>query len=269
MNNFLNKSKRFTLIAGPCVVESESICHLIAKNMLQVCDEFKINYIFKASFVKANRTKYNSFRGLDEVEALEILKSVNKEFNILTLTDIHEISHIELVSKYVDIIQIPAFLSRQTFLLEAAAKSGKLINIKKGEFMTIETLKYQVEKIKNIDPDAVVILTERGMSFGRHDVVIDFRELPKFKEEPFGCISIVDCSHSVQRVNLVGGISSGNRNETPTLAKAAIAVGVDGLFIETHPDPDNALSDSASTFPLSEMRNLIVNLVNIWDAVHK
>ncbi|MDJ1498792.1 3-deoxy-8-phosphooctulonate synthase [Cytophagaceae bacterium DM2B3-1] len=261
-------SKRFILIAGPCVVESKSLCFEVASELKKVCDQLRIKLIFKGSFVKANRTRYSSFRTIGIEEALEILSQVREHFDIPVVTDIHETHEAELAAKYVDIIQIPAFLSRQTFLIEAAAKTGKPINLKKGEFMTTETLKFQVEKVKHTNPNATVLLTERGVSFGRNDIVIDFREVTKLKEEPFPSYSIVDCSHSVQRVNLEKGISMGDYRDTYTLAKASIAVGADGVFIETHPNPNIALSDSASMMPLNEMPNLLEKLVKIWDVAH-
>ncbi|GAB3881513.1 3-deoxy-8-phosphooctulonate synthase [Spirosoma agri] len=270
LKDYLSKpNMRFILIAGPCVVENENICYEIANHLKTLCAKYNINYIFKASFTKANRTKATSFRGMENSKALDILSTIRSEFEIPVLTDIHESIQVPEIMQHVDILQIPAFLSRQTNLLEAVAASKMPINIKKGEFMTVETLFYQVEKIRNVNPDAVLFLTERGMTFGKHDIVVDFRDVPKLKvNNRKDEYSIVDCSHTVQIVNLTEGMSGGNRDETLTLAKAAIAVGADGVFIETHPNPEQALSDPASTYPLSKMRSLIEDLVKIWDAVH-
>lgn len=259
---------RFILIAGPCVVESEDICYEIAEELRSICLEYSVSFIFKASFSKANRTKLNSFRGIDFNKALGILSSIREKYNVPVLTDIHESHQAQIVADHVDIIQIPAFLSRQTFLLEAAAATGKAINIKKGEFMTSETLKYQAEKVRNINSNTTLFLTERGTTFGKNDVVIDFREVVELNKDIPNSFSIVDCSHTVQRVNLSDGVSAGNRKYSPFLAKAAIAVGANGIFMETHPNPDKALSDSSSTYSLKEMKILLNQLSAVWDAVH-
>ena len=254
----------FSLIAGPCVIESEEQVMLVASQMKAITDELGIPYTFKASFDKANRTSINSFRGPGIEKGLEILKKVKDTYGLSICTDIHEPWQAELAAEVCDILQIPAFLCRQTDLLVAAAKTGKCINIKKAQFLAPWDMKNCVEKVRESGNDHVM-LCERGTTFGYNTLVVDMTGLRVMKE--FGVPVIFDATHSVQKPGGNGTSTGGNRQYVEYLAKAAIAVGVDGLFMETHPDPDHALSDGPNMVPLDEMSDLLRKLQRVYEAV--
>lgn len=255
----------FKLIAGPCVIESEEQVMFIASEMKKITEELGIPYVFKASFDKANRTSINGFRGPGIDEGLRILEKVKDELGLRICTDIHEAWQAEPVSKIADIIQIPAFLCRQTDLLVAAAKTGKCVNIKKAQFLAAWDMKNCVEKVRASGNDNVM-LCERGTSFGYNTLVVDMTGLRVMKD--FGVPVIFDATHSVQKPGGNGTSTGGNRQYVEYLAKAAIAVGVDGLFMETHPAPDNAKSDGPNMVVLSEMKQLLCKLVKVYNAVN-
>jgi len=261
MNNF-NK-KTFFLIAGPCVIESEEHCLKMAGEIKQICDKLEIPLIFKASFDKANRTSLNSFRGLGIEQGLEILQKVKKKYNIPILTDIHESWQCKLVAQVADILQIPAFLCRQTDLLVEAAETGKYINIKKGQFCSVNTMKHAYQKIIDSGNNNIMI-TERGNMFGYGDLVVDFRNLVKFKKNIQDAIIIHDCTHSLQQPNK-GETTLGGREFIPYLSRAAVAVGIDGLFIEVHDNPEKALSDASTQYPLDKLEELLIDLKKLHE----
>ena len=254
----------FSLIAGPCSIESEELVLEVAGKMKEITDQLGISYTFKASFDKANRTSIDAFRGPGLEKGLQILKKVKDTYQLPICTDIHEAWQAEPVAEVADIIQIPAFLCRQTDLLVAAAKTGKCINIKKAQFLAPWDMKNCVEKVKQSGNDNVM-LCERGTSFGYNTLVVDMTGLRVMKE--FGVPVIFDATHSVQKPGGNGTSTGGNREYVEYLAKAAIAVGVDGLFMETHPNPDNAKSDGPNMVPLDEMKELLENLQKIYMAV--
>ena len=254
----------FQLIAGPCVIESEEQILLIAAKMKEITEELGIPYTFKASFDKANRTSINSYRGPGIEEGLRILKKVKDTYNLPICTDIHESWQAEKVAEVVDIIQIPAFLCRQTDLLVAAAKTGKCVNVKKAQFLAAWDMKNCVKKVRESGNDNVM-LCERGTSFGYNTLVVDMTGLRVMKD--FNVPIIFDATHSVQKPGGNGTSSGGNRQYVEYLAKAALAVGVDGLFMETHPEPDNAKSDGPNMVPLSEMKDLLMKLQKVYLAV--
>ena len=254
----------FQLIAGPCVIESEEQVLLIAAKMKEITEELGIPYTFKASFDKANRTSINSYRGPGIEEGLRILKKVKDTYNLPICTDIHEPWQAEKVAEVVDIIQIPAFLCRQTDLLVAAAKTGKCVNVKKAQFLAAWDMKNCVEKVRE-SGNHNVMLCERGTSFGYNTLVVDMTGLRVMKD--FNVPVIFDATHSVQKPGGNGTSSGGNRQYVEYLAKAALAVGVDGLFMETHPDPDNAKSDGPNMVLLSEMKELLSKLQKVYLAV--
>lgn len=254
----------FQLIAGPCVIESEEQLLSIAGQLKEITDELGIPFTFKASFDKANRTSIDSFRGPGLEEGLRILQAVKDQYGLPVCTDIHEAWQAEPVAQVADILQIPAFLCRQTDLLVAAAKTGKWVNIKKGQFLAPWDMKNCVEKVRSCGNDQVM-LCERGSSFGYNTLVVDMTGLRIMKE--FGVPVIFDATHSVQKPGGNGTSTGGNREYVEYLAKAAIAVGVDGLFMETHPDPDNARSDGPNMVPLCEMRELLIKLQKIYNAL--
>ena len=254
----------FSLIAGPCVIESEELVLSVAGRMKEITDELGIPYTFKASFDKANRTSIHSFRGPGIEKGLEILQKVKDSYGLPICTDIHEPWQAEKAAQVCDILQIPAFLCRQTDLLVAAARTGKCINIKKAQFLAPWDMKNCVEKVRESGNDNVM-LCERGSTFGYNTLVVDMTGLRVMKE--FGVPVIFDATHSVQKPGGNGTSTGGNRQFVEYLAKAAIAVGADGLFMETHPDPDHALSDGPNMVPLGEMRALLVKLQRVYDAV--
>lgn len=257
-------TNNFFLLAGPCVVESEEIVMQTAEKVLGICKSLGIPYVFKASYRKANRTSASSFTGIGDEAALKLLKKVSDTFHIPTVTDIHAHEEAAVAADYVDILQIPAFLCRQTDLLEAAAKTGKIINVKKGQFLSGPSMKFAVEKIRNAGNEKIM-LTDRGNSFGYTDLVVDYRNIPWMKEH--GVPVIMDCTHSLQQPNQSSGVTGGNPELISTIAKAAIATGADGLFIETHPAPNCAKSDGANMLKLDLLEGLLEQLVKIRKAI--
>jgi 2-dehydro-3-deoxyphosphooctonate aldolase (KDO 8-P synthase) len=253
-------SGNFFLIAGPCVVENETMPLDIARKIMAITDKLKIPYIFKASYNKANRSRLDSFTGIGDLKGLEVIKNVRDELNIPVLTDVHSPEEARLAAEFVDILQIPAFLCRQTDLLVAAAKTGKVINIKKGQFLSPEAMKYAVQKVMDSGNNRIM-LTERGTTFGYQDLVVDYRGIPAMQN--LGVPVILDCTHSLQRPNQSAGVTGGQPELIETIAKAGVAVGIDGLFIETHPDTANALSDGANMLPLDLLEELLEKLVKI------
>jgi len=263
LNELITNTKSFFLIAGPCAIESEEMAFKICEEINDVAKEFEINFVFKGSFKKANRSRLDSFTGIGDQKALEILKKVANEFSVPTTTDIHEIEHAEYAADYVDILQIPAFLARQTDLIVAAAKTGKIVNIKKGQFMSPESMSFAVQKIKDSGNNNILI-TERGSTFGYQDLVIDFRGIPKMKK--FAPV-ILDVTHSLQQPNQSSGVTGGQPELIETIAKAGIASGVDGIFIETHHNPSQAKSDGKNMLKLDQLRTLIEKLIKLKNAI--
>lgn len=256
--------KRFLLIAGPCVVEGKQICLDVAGRILEICNKLDVTFVFKASYRKANRSSIHSFTGLGDDLAIQILKDVKAAYDIPIITDIHESQEAEKVGKVVDILQIPAFLCRQTELIQAAARHSKIVNIKKGQFLGPEAMKFAVEKVKEVS-DADVWLTERGSFFGYQDLVVDFRAIPIMQR--FASKVILDCTHSLQQPNPTAGVTGGLPQLIGTMARAGTAVGVDGLFIETHPNPSKALSDGANMLQLDKLEPLLESMLHIRRAI--
>ena len=254
----------FFLIAGPCVVESEENLMEIATKVSSICKKHGIPYIFKASYKKANRTSASSFTGIGDLAGLDLIKKTANHFSIPSTTDIHTEQEAVLAAEYVDVLQIPAFLCRQTDLLNAAAKTGRIVNVKKGQFLSGESMRFAVEKIKAQGNDKVM-LTERGNTFGYQDLVVDYRNIPAMKKNDVPVI--MDCTHSLQQPNQVSGVTGGNPALIETIAKAAIATGADGLFIEPHPDPSCAKSDGANMLKLDLLEDLLVKLLPLRKAV--
>lgn len=257
-------SGNFFLIAGPCIIENREMCFEVAHHINQITEQLKIPFIFKSSYKKANRSKLDSFTGIGVKEGLEILRDIRKELNIPVLTDIHSIEEAHFASQYVDVLQIPAFLCRQTDLLVAAAKTGKAVNIKKGQFISPENMKFAVEKIVQ-SGNSQVILTERGTMFGYNDLIVDFRGLVDMRKS--GYPVVLDVTHSLQQPNQNTGITGGRPEMIETLAKAAIAVGVDGIFLEAHPEPVVAKSDGANMLKLDLLEDLLKKLLKIRKVV--
>jgi 2-dehydro-3-deoxyphosphooctonate aldolase (KDO 8-P synthase) len=254
------KSGNFFLIAGPCVIESEKIAMEIAEKTLNICNKLEIPFIFKGSYRKANRSRIDSFTGIGDKEALSILKKVGEKFNIPTLTDIHSEEEASIAAQYVDVLQIPAFLCRQTDLLVAAARTGKIVNIKKGQFLSPKSMEHAVTKVKESGNNTIMI-TDRGTMFGYQDIVVDFRGIPTMKQ--FGVPVVMDITHSLQQPNQDSGITGGNPKMIEIISKAAIATGVDGIFLETHPNPSKAKSDGSNMLELDKLEELLVKLVKI------
>jgi 2-dehydro-3-deoxyphosphooctonate aldolase (KDO 8-P synthase) len=252
--------KSFFLIAGPCVVESEELIMEVAEKVSATCRELGIPYVFKSSYRKANRTSAGSFTGIGDEKALALVQKVGQKFSLPTTSDIHAHEEAAIAAKYVDILQIPAFLCRQTDLLQAAAATGKVVNVKKGQFLSGPAMKFAVEKIRQAGNENI-ILTERGTTFGYQDLVVDFRNIPWMKEQ--GCPVVMDVTHSLQQPNQTSGVTGGNPQLIGTIAKAAIATGADGLFIETHPNPAKALSDGANMLQLDLLPELLKQLVKL------
>jgi len=259
----------FFLIAGPCVVESDELVMEVAQKVYSICKKLEIPYIFKASYRKANRTSADSFTGLGDEAALQILKKVKEKFNLPLVSDIHAHEEAAIAADFVDVLQIPAFLCRQTDLLQAAAATGKIVNVKKGQFVNGESMKFAVEKIQKATEEKSILpkvmLTERGNSFGYTDLVVDYRNIPIMKSHKVPVI--MDCTHSLQQPNQDTGVTGGNPAMIETIAKAAIAAGADGLFIETHPNPSCALSDGANMLHLNLLEALLEKLIKIRKAV--
>ncbi len=254
----------FFLIAGPCVVEGEEITLLIAREIKKICVELEIPFYFKASYKKANRSSLHSFTGIGNEQALAVLAKVKADLDLPIVTDIHTEQEAAWAAQVADVLQIPAFLCRQTDLLVAAAKTGKIVNIKKGQFMSPEAMRFAVEKVRAAGNDQVLI-TERGTSFGYTDLVVDFRGIKEMKKN--GCPVVFDATHSLQQPNQPKGVTGGRPDLIETMAKAAVAVGFDGLFMETHPEPAKALSDGANMLPLDQLHDLLVKLLRIRQAL--
>ncbi|MCA6073437.1 3-deoxy-8-phosphooctulonate synthase [Fulvivirga sedimenti] len=258
-------TNRMVLFAGPCAAETVEICLTVGRHVQKLCRELDIDYVFKASYDKANRTSKGSYRGKGMEEGLEILAAVKKELNVPVVTDIHESDQAAPVAEVVDVLQIPAFLCRQTDLLIAAGETGKPVKIKRGQFMAPEDMQYAVDKIRQTGNEKV-FLTERGASFGYHNLVVDMRALPTMRQ--FAPV-VFDITHSVQQPGGMGGSSGGQRQFAPFLARAAGAAGVDGFFIETHPNPSVALSDGPNMIPLEEMEEFLKMLKEAWEVGKK
>lgn len=257
-------SSNFFLMAGPCAVEGEEMALRIAETIIKITDKYNIPFIFKGSYRKANRSRLDSFTGIGDEKALKILKKVSETFGIPTVTDIHESQEAAIAAEFVDVLQIPAFLCRQTDLLVAAAQTGKIINIKKGQFLSAGSMNFAVDKVKESGNDQI-ILTDRGNTFGYQDLIVDFRGIPEMKS--FGVPVVMDCTHSLQQPNQSSGVTGGKPELIETIAKAAIAVGADGLFIETHPEPSKAKSDGANMLQLDLLEGLLEKLVRIREAI--
>lgn len=264
LDNIKHKdSQNFFLIAGPCAIESEDMAMFIAEKIVKLSDKYQIPYIFKGSFKKANRSRIDSFTGIGDERALQILKKVGEEFDIPTTTDIHENEHAVLAAQYVDVLQIPAFLVRQTDLLVAAANTGKCVTLKKGQFLSPEAMQFAVQKVLDSGNEKTAII-ERGNTFGYTDLVVDFRGIPVMKQY---APVILDVTHSLQQPNQNTGVTGGRPQLIETIAKAGIAVGADGIFIETHPNPKEAKSDGANMLPLDQLDDLLGKLTRIREAV--
>ncbi|MDO9156529.1 3-deoxy-8-phosphooctulonate synthase [Sediminibacterium sp.] len=256
----------FFLIAGPCVVESEEIVMEIADTVSSTCKELGIPYVFKASYRKANRTSANSFTGIGDENGLSLIKKVGQKYGLPTTSDIHAHEEAAMAAPFIDILQIPAFLCRQTDLLEAAAITGKIVNVKKGQFLSGASMKFAVEKIQKAG-NQQILLTERGNTFGYQDLVVDYRNIPIMQSH--GTPVVMDCTHSLQQPNQTSGVTGGNPAMIGTIAKAAIATGAMGLFIETHPNPAVAKSDGANMLALNLLPSLLKQLVKLRDTVVK
>ena len=264
LDNIKHKgSQNFFLIAGPCAIESEDMAMFIAEKIVKLSDKYQIPYIFKGSFKKANRSRIDSFTGIGDEKALQILKKVGEKFDIPTTTDIHENEHAALAAQYVDVLQIPAFLVRQTDLLVAAANTGKCVTLKKGQFLSPEAMQFAVQKVHDSGNEKTAII-ERGNTFGYTDLVVDFRGIPVMKQY---APVILDVTHSLQQPNQNTGVTGGRPQLIETIAKAGIAVGADGIFIETHPNPKAAKSDGANMLPLDQLDDLLGKLTRIREAI--
>jgi 2-dehydro-3-deoxyphosphooctonate aldolase (KDO 8-P synthase) len=264
IDNIGHKSSgNFFLIAGPCVVESEELCMEVAERVKAMTDRLEIPFVFKSSYRKANRSRSDSFSGLGDERALEIIRNVGKAYGVPTTTDIHSAPEAALSAEYVDVLQIPAFLCRQTDLLLAAGMTGKVVNIKKGQFLSPESMAHAVAKVRETGNEKVTV-TERGTTFGYQDLLVDFRGIPVMRG--FAPV-VMDCTHSLQQPNQTSGVTGGRPEMIETIAKAAIAVGADGLFIETHPNPAVAKSDGANMLQLDLLEGLLEKLVRIKKAL--
>lgn len=252
-----SKNNNFFLLAGPCVIEGEQMALEIAEKIVSITNSLNIPYVFKGSYRKANRSRIDSFTGIGDEKALKILRKVKETFNIPVVTDIHTNEEAEMAAEYVDILQIPAFLCRQTELLIAAAKTGKMVNIKKGQFLSPEAMAFAVQKVRDAGNNQVAI-TERGTTFGYQDLIVDYRGIPEMQKN--NCPVILDVTHSLQQPNQSAGVTGGRPELIETIARAGIAVGVDGIFIETHQNPAVAKSDGANMLQLDKMPELLNNL---------
>lgn len=260
-----SETGNFLLIAGPCVVESEEVVFETAEHLKNLSEKYQIPFVFKASYRKANRSKSDSFSGIGDIKALKILAEVHKKYSVPVITDIHNPDEAEIAAGYVDILQIPAFLCRQTDLLIAAAKTGKWVNIKKGQFLSGSSMKFAVEKVRE-SGNSNIMLTDRGNMFGYQDIVVDYRNIPIMQK--IGVPVIMDITHSLQQPNQEVGVSGGRPEMIETIGKAAISVGADGIFIETHPNPAVAKSDGANMLKLSEMDKLLNKLVALRKTIN-
>ena len=256
--------KKFTLIAGPCAIEDDQTGFKIAENVKSICDDLNIDYIFKASYRKANRSKNSSFTGIGDQKALEIIKQIGREFNLPTITDVHESNEPKKVADYVTHLQIPAFLCRQTELLKTAAETGLTINIKKGQFLSHEAMGFAVDKVKSAGNNNVWIC-ERGNSFGYNDLIVDATSITKLKAH--GVPVIMDCTHAVQKPNQTSGITGGDKSMISSIVFSAVATGANGLFIETHPDPSTAKSDPFTMLKLEQLRPILEKAIKIRMAI--
>jgi len=259
----LGESKNFFLLAGPCAVESEAICMSTAKEIQLICKKLKIPFVFKSSYRKANRSRIDSFTGIGDKRALKILGKIKQELNVPIVTDIHAPEEAEMAAEFADVLQIPAFLCRQTALLVAAAKTGKVVNIKKGQFLSPEAMQFAVKKVKD-SGNKKVWITERGTTFGYTDLVVDFRGIPAMKKI---APTILDITHSLQQPNQNSGVTGGRPELIATIGNAGIAAGVDGIFIETHPNPSKAKSDGANMLPLKKLEGILQQFVKIKKAI--
>jgi len=259
----LTNTDSFFLLAGPCVIENESMALDIAEKIAGITEKLNIPYVFKGSFKKANRSRVDSFTGIGDEKALKILRKVSETFQIPVVTDIHETHDAAKAAEYVDVLQIPAFLCRQTDLLIAAAQTGKIVNIKKGQFLSPSAMRFAAQKVVDAGNNQI-LLTERGTTFGYTDLVVDYRGIPEM--QTFGYPVVMDATHSLQQPNQSSGVTGGMPQLIETIAKAAVAVGVDGLFIETHPNPSQALSDGANMLPLDLLEPLLEKLLRIRNA---
>ena len=257
-------SDHFFLMAGPSVIEDDEIPFIIADHLVKICNKLEIPFIYKASYKKSNRTKLDSFTGIGDFEALKIIERIGKEYDVPTITDIHNESEAVVAAEYVDMLQIPAFLCRQTDLLLGAAATGKYINIKKGQFLSAESMQYIVDKIKSARNENI-LLTERGSFFGYQDLIVDFRSIPIMKRN--NCPVLIDITHSIQQPNQETGITGGQPELIDTIAKAGIAAGADGIFMETHPDPSIAKSDGANMLIMARAEELLEKLLRIRKAI--
>ncbi|RKE98119.1 3-deoxy-8-phosphooctulonate synthase [Ichthyenterobacterium magnum] len=268
LNNIPNikhtNSDNFFLLAGPCAIEGEAMAMRIAEKVITITDKLEIPYVFKGSFKKANRSRIDSFTGIGDEKALKILKKVSETFSVPTVTDIHEVSDAHLASQYVDVLQIPAFLVRQTDLVVAAAKTGKVVNLKKGQFMSPEAMKHAVQKVKDAGNENAWI-TDRGTMFGYQDMIVDFRGIPTMRSY---APTVLDVTHSLQQPNQSIGVTGGRPDMIETIARAGVVNNVDGLFIETHFDPANAKSDGANMLHLDNLESLLANLVAIRKTIN-
>ncbi|WP_026915337.1 3-deoxy-8-phosphooctulonate synthase [Christiangramia portivictoriae] len=257
-------SNNFFLLAGPCAIEGEEMALRIAEKVVEITSKLEIPYIFKGSFKKANRSRLDSFTGIGDEKALKILRKVSETFEIPTVTDIHEVSDAKMAAEYVDVLQIPAFLVRQTDLVVAAAETGKVVNLKKGQFMSPESMKHAVTKVTDCNNDQVMV-TDRGTMFGYQDMIVDFRGIPTMREF---APTVLDVTHSLQQPNQSSGVTGGRPDMIETIARAGVVNHVDGLFIETHFDPANAKSDGANMLDLAYLENLLTNLVSIRKTIN-
>ncbi len=264
--NSLRRSKQLTLIAGPCVIENEAVCFQVARSLRETCRKLGVNYIFKASFDKANRSSARTFRGPGILDGLAVLAKVRRELEVPVLTDVHTEEQVPLAAAAVDVLQIPAFLCRQTDLIAAAARTGKIVNLKKGQFLSPQEMGQVVKKAVEAG-GGKLLLTERGTTFGYNNLVADMRSIPIMRQ--FGFPIIFDATHSVQLPGAGGDRSGGQRDMAPVLARCAVAAGADGLFIETHPNPDKALSDGPNMIPLANMARLLAGLVKLHALVRE
>ena len=257
-------SGQFFLLAGPCAIEGETMALRIAERVCKITDNLNIPYIFKGSFKKANRSRIDSFTGIGDEKALKILRKVSETFDIPTVTDIHEVSDATMAAEYVDVLQIPAFLVRQTDLVVAAAKTGKVVNLKKGQFMSPEAMKHAVQKVKDAGNEKVWI-TDRGTMFGYQDMIVDFRGIPTMRQF---APTVLDVTHSLQQPNQTSGVTGGRPEMIETIARAGVVNNIDGLFIETHFDPENAKSDGANMLDLNHLEKLLTNLTAIKKTIN-
>lgn len=268
LSNFFGdkyNTDNFFLMAGPCVVENEEVVMKTAEKVIGICERLNIPYIFKASYRKANRTRLDSFTGIGDEPALKLLAKVKSTFNVPIVTDIHDAAEAAMAAEYVDVLQIPAFLCRQTDILVAAAATGKVVNVKKGQFLSPEAMQFAVDKLQQSGNNNI-ILTDRGTTFGYHDLIVDYRGIPTMKA--MGVPVVLDCTHSLQQPNQTSGVTGGNPAMIETIARAGIAVGADGLFIETHPEPAVAKSDGANMLRLDLLEGLLEKLTRLKQVVN-